>query len=113
MLTHRERLLTTLRFERPDRVAMLGGWIIDDRHQQAIAGCSPDEYWQAPERYAIAAECSLGVDAIIMVCTPPRSGAYRGDLDKEQFESYKRSFKCPEDVLAYVRSQSDPVETAR
>ncbi len=37
MNTKRQRLLNTLNFEDTDRVPLLGGWIIADGHEQAIA----------------------------------------------------------------------------
>ncbi len=112
MLTHRERLLATLRFERPDRVALLGGWMIDDAHQQAVAGCTPEQYWQDPVRWAIAADRALGVDGMIAVHTPRQPGDYRDGLTKDKFESYKGRYRSPEDVVAFVRSRGTPHEFA-
>ncbi len=113
MLTHRERLLATLRFERPDRVALLGGWMIDDAHQQAVAGCTAEEYWRDPVRWAIAADRALGVDGMIAIHTPPKPGDYRSGLTKEKFEGYKDRYQSPEDVLAFVRARPSPQEAAR
>jgi hypothetical protein len=110
MMTKRERILRTLHFAESDCVPLLGGWIIDDRHQQAIAGCTEEVYWQNPARCAIQAHRVLGVDGMIMVNVPDAPGAYRGNLTKDSFESYKQRFKGPEDVLAYVRSQPSSEE---
>lgn len=92
MITPRERMAMTLRFERPDRVALLGGWVIDDAHQRALAGCSSEQYWQNPVRWAIEAERTLGVDGMIDVIVLPRPGDYRLGLTKEGFESYKERY---------------------
>jgi hypothetical protein len=113
MTTNRERILATLRFETPDRVATLGGWVIDDAHQQALAGCTAEEYWQDPAACCIAAHRALGVDGMIDVNVPPRPGAYRGDLTKERFESYKGRYRSPEDVRDSVLSQPPAAELAR
>lgn len=113
MLTHRERILKTLAFERPDRVALLGGWVIDDRLQQTLAGCSEAEYWQNPQRWAVEAERALGVDGMIDLITPPAPGDYRLGLTRERFESYKERYRSPEDVLAFARSRPSADEAAR
>ena len=113
MLSHRERIEATLRFEHPDRPALLGGWVIDDMHQRLLAGCSEEQYWQAPERWAVEAERSLGVDGMIDLIVPARPGDYRHGLTKESFEGYKERFRTPEDVLAYVRELPSATEAAR
>lgn len=113
MMTHRERILATLEYERLDRVAMLGGWVIDDRLQCALAGCSEEEYWREPARWAVEAERQLGVDGLIDVITPPTPGDYRLGLTKEAFERYKQRYRTPEDVLAFVREQPSADEAAR
>ncbi len=112
MLSHRERLLATLRFERPDRVALLGGWMIDDAHQQAVAGCTPEQYWRDPSGWAIAADRALGVDGMIAVHAPKEPGDYRNGLTKDKFESYKQRYRSPEDVVAFVRGRGAPEEYA-
>ena len=113
MMTKRERVLKTLRFERTDRVCLLGGWMIDDRHQQVIAGCTEESYWRDPVNCAIQAHRALGVDGMIMVRVPGAPGAYRGDLTKESFEGYRELYKGPEDVLVFVESRPSSEEAAK
>jgi hypothetical protein len=112
-MTHRERILTVLRFEKPDRVPLLGGWILGDRQHQAITGCTEEEYWRDPLHYVIEAHRRLGVDGMIAVHVPEWPGQYRGDLTREKFESYREQFPTPEDVLAFARSQPSPEQAAR
>jgi len=106
-------MLTTLRFERPDRVPILGGWLIGDAHCQAISGTSPEEFWADPLTAAIRAYQVLDVDALEMVCLPSAPGEFRGGLTKEQFESYLERYRSPEDVLAHAESLPEPEEAAR
>ena len=113
MMSKRERILSTLNAQTPDHVPLLGGWVIDDSHHQALAGCTADAYWQDTMRYSIEAHRVLDVDALIAVPVPQRPGDYRGDLTKESFESYKDRYKSPEDVLAFVMSQPPADELAR
>jgi hypothetical protein len=113
LLTHRERILATLQHQRADRVALLGGWVIDDGLQRALAGCSEEEYWRHPARWAIEAERRLGVDGMVAVITPPNPGDYRLGLTREAFESYRQRYRSPEDVLAFVRTLPAPDEAAR
>jgi hypothetical protein len=112
-MNSRERLLITLRFEKADRVPLLGGWILGDWQHQAITGCTEEEYWRDPLHYVIEAHRVLGVDGMIAVHVPKWPGQYRGDLTREKFESYKERFPAPEDVLAFARSQPTAVEAAR
>lgn len=113
MMTHRERILATLEFQEPDRPALLGGWVIDDRLQRELAGCSEEAYWREPMRWAVEAERNLGVDGMIDVIVPPKPGDYRLGLTKEKFERYKQRYHSPEDVLAFVRQRPSPQEAAR
>lgn len=113
MLSHRERIAATLRGEQTDRVALLGGWVIGDAHQCALAGCTSEQYWQSPERWAVEGMRRLGVDGMIDLIVPERPGDYRHGLTRESFEHYKEGFRSPEDVLAYVRAQPDAAEAAR
>jgi hypothetical protein len=114
--TKRQRLLDALNFEDTDRVPLLGGWIIADSHQQAIAGCTEQAYWQDPVRWAIEAHRVLDVDGMIMVVVPDEPGEYLFDthvLNKQNLESLKERFARPEDVLAHARSLPSPREAAR
>jgi len=113
MMTKRERILRTLRFETTDRVVLLGGWIIDDSHHRAITGCTEEAYWRDPMKCSIEVHRVLDVDAMIMVPVPKGPGAYRGDLTRESFEGYKHRYKSPEDVLVFVRSQPPSEQVAR
>jgi len=116
VITTRQRILNTLNFEDTDRVPLLGGWIIADAHQQAIAGCTAREYWQDPTRWAIEAHRVLGVDGMIMVVVPEAPGEYLFDTDvlnKENLERVKERYRNPEDVLAHARSLPSPQEAAR
>jgi hypothetical protein len=114
MLTKRERILNTLNFEDVDRIPLLGGWIIADSHQRAIARCTEEEYWQDPVRCAVDAHRVLDVDGMIMVVVPQKPGEYLIDgISKENFESLADRYKSPEDVLAYVNSLTSPEETAK
>jgi len=113
MMTPRERLLATLNFQRPDRIALLGGWVIDDGHQQAIACCTEEAYWENPARWAIEAHRALGCDSMIAIITPPSPGDYRQGLTKAEFEGYKDKYPTLEHVVAYVRSQPSPEVAAK
>lgn len=113
MLTHRERILETLDYGRPDRVALLGGWLLNDAHHQALAGCSAEEYRRDPDRYAIEAERALGVDGMIAVHGLHEPGDYRFGLTKDGFEGYQERYQSPEDVLAFARAQPSAAEAAR
>ncbi len=108
----RQRILTALAFERADRVPLLGGWVLGDRQQQALAGCREDEYWRDPVRWAIEAERALGVDGMIMVSAPLRPGEYRDGTfySKAHLESLATRYRSPEDVLAYAQSLPSPEE---
>jgi hypothetical protein len=110
VLTHRERLLETLRTGRADRVPLLGGWVLGDRNQQALAGCTEEQYWRDPLYYAIEAHRALDVDGMIAVHVPREPGDYRDGLTKEQFERYKERYHSPEDVRAYVQTLPAPRE---
>jgi len=109
-LSHRERIIRTLSQERPDRVALLGGWVLGDQLQADLAGMTPEEYWRDPLRAAFEAERSLGVDAIIALHPASFPGEYRGDASKETFEAYKERFNSPEDVRDYVLGLPSPEE---
>ena len=111
--TRRERLLAALRFEKTDRVPLLGGWVLGDLQHQALAGCTAEEYWQDPLQWAIEAHRALDVDGMIMVVVPEQPGDYRGGLTKEKFEAYKDRYRTPEDVLAFARSRPSPAEALR
>jgi hypothetical protein len=102
----RQRILRMLAFERPDRVPLLGGWLLGDRQQQALAGCSEAEYWQDPLGWAIEAERALGVDGMIMVSVPARPGQYRDGefFTKAHLERVGQQYRRPEDVLAFASS---------
>lgn len=115
MITRRERILATLNFETPDRVPLLGGWVIDDGHQQVLAGCAQDKYWQDPVACAIEAHRALDVDGMIMAMVPKRPGEYRDAeaFTKEKLEQVKQRFRSPEDVLAYARSQPSARDAVR
>jgi hypothetical protein len=112
-MTKRERLRKTLAFEERDHVALLGGWLLGDNQQRALAGCTEEEYWRDPGKYAVAAERALGVDGMIAIHVPKWPGEYRGDSTKETFEAYRARFQGPEDVLRYVRSLPSPTEALR
>lgn len=112
-LTHRERLLATLYEGAADRPPLLGGWVLGDAQHQALAGCTPDEYWRDPARWAIEAHRRLGVDAMIALHVPQEPGDYRGGLTHEAFEAYKERYPTVEHVLAYAQAQLEPAEAAR
>jgi len=112
-MNKRERLLATLNFEKPDRVALLGGWILGDQQHQAIVGIPEEEYWNDPARYVIEAHREVGVDGMIALHVPSKPGEYRGGLTKEIFESYHERYASPEDVLSYVQALPPPAEAAR
>lgn len=111
----RERILKMLAFEQPDRVPLLGGWVLGDRQHQALAGCSEEEYWRDPLRWAIEAERALGVDGMIAVLAPRNPGEYRDAqlFTKTHLEEVKQRFRTPEDVLAHARSLPGPAEAVR
>jgi len=113
MMTKRERMMAALNFERPDRVPIIQGWLIDDVHYQALAGASAEEFWADREGVAIRAYQALDVDALQMICLPSAPGEFRGGLDKERYESYQERYRSAEDVLAYAQSLPDPAEAAR
>jgi len=113
VVTKRERIETTLAFEQPDRVPLLGGWLLGDELQQAIAGVGAEEYWRDPARYVVATERALGVDAMIALRVPRWPGEYRGEESKELFEQYKTKYQSPEDVLTFVRALPSPDEALR
>jgi uroporphyrinogen decarboxylase-like protein len=111
-MDNRERLLATLNFEKTDRVALLGGWILGDQQHQTILGCSVEEYWNDPASGVTEAHRALGVDGMIALHVPSEPGEYRGGLTKERFESYQERYSSPEDVLSYVQSLPSPLELA-
>ena len=131
MLTRRERLLAALgggEVPNPvsaspargnvtgsptDRIPLLGGWVLGDRLHQAITGCSQEEYWRDPARYAVEAHRLLGVDGMIALHVPREPGDYRDGLTKEQFEAYKDRYPSVEDVLTHVRALPSPRDAAR
>jgi hypothetical protein len=115
MVTKRERILRALHFEEPDRIPLLGGWIIDDSHHIAITGCTDEAYWQDPTKYSIKAHRALDVDGMIQVLAPKVPGGYRNSeyFSQELLESVYERYRTPEDVLAFVRSQPEPEELAR
>jgi hypothetical protein len=107
-LSHRERILRTLEYDKPDRVALLGGWILGDELQATLAGISAEQYWRDPLRGAFEAERSMGVDGIIALHPAAFPGEYRGKTNKESFEAYKERFNSPEDVRDYVVALPSP-----
>jgi hypothetical protein len=111
-LTPRERLLATLQDGRTDRPSLLGGWVLGDAQHQALAGCTPEEYWRDPARWAIEAHRRLGVDAMIALHVPREPGDYRDGLTHEAFEAYKERYPTVEHVLAYAQAQPAPAEAA-
>ena len=115
MLTKRERILRTLRFEETDRVPLLGGWILGDHQQQQIAGCTEEAYWQDPATCAIEAHRALDIDGMIMVMVPERPGEYRDAelYSREKLEGVKQRYESPEDVLAFARALPSSDEALR
>ena len=112
-MNKRERILKTLQFEQTDRVCLLGGWIIDDRHHRLIAGVTDKEYWRDPGKYSVQAHRSLDIDGMIGHRVPKSPGDYRGGRTKETFDGYKDSYSSPEDVLDFVRSQPSGEEAVK
>lgn len=71
------RLEKTFNLEVPDHPPILGGWLAAPEHIQAITGCSEEEYWQEPFRWGVAAEQTLGSDAIVTIIEPLQRGDFR------------------------------------
>ena len=115
MPAKRERLLRTLQFEYTGRVLLLGGWILGDHQQQAIAGVSEKAYWQDPERWVIEAHRALDIDGRIMVVVPTGPGEYRyGEFfNQANLEGLKERYKDPEDVFAFAQSLPSPKEALK
>jgi len=111
-MTKRERIIRMMNFEKPDRVPLLGGFLVSGVHYQGIADVTEDMFWQDPSKYAVSAYCELDVDGLILFRLPPgREGhfQYRG-MTKEGFYSYKQRYNSPEDVLRFVESLPAPKE---
>ena len=108
----KDRLLCTLNFEKPDRIPLLGGFIVSANHYIALSATTADEFFERPEHHAISAYRNLDPDGLILLRLPPgRKGhlQYRG-LTLEAFNAHEKSYKSPKDVLAYVESLPSPQE---
>lgn len=111
-MTPRERMLATLNFERPDRTAVLGGFVCSANHYIELSGVTEEAFFQDPERYAVEANRKLNVDGLILIRLPPgREGhlQYRG-LTEKHFNAHTARFHSGDDVLAYVEALPSPAE---
>jgi hypothetical protein len=103
----RERLAAAFDLKTPDRPPILGGWLSAPAHVQALAGCSAEEYWAEPERWACVAEQVLGSDGMVALFAPVQKGGYRC-VDEHVME--ERSAYTLEAVVAEIESQPGPDE---
>jgi hypothetical protein len=103
----RARLAQAFDLQRPDRPPILGGWLAAPECVQAIAGCSENEYWADPARWARSAERVLGSDGAVDVFVPVQEGGYRC-VDQHVMDA--RAAYTMESVVAEIESQPGPDE---
>ena len=99
-----------LNFERPDRVPILGGFVVSANHYLALSGATEEEFFRQPTKHAIEAYRKLGPDGLILLSLPPgKTGhlQYRA-MSVEDFNAHAGRYKTPEDVRAYVESLPSP-----
>lgn len=114
-MTPRQRIAATLLHQPTDRVAMLGGFLVAEKHYRELTDTDEAAFDADPQAAAIEANRRLGVDGLILLRLPPGKGGhmtYRG-MTKEGFEGYRRRFACAEDVLAWVEKLPAPDEALR
>lgn len=103
-MNNRERIDETIRFGRPDRAPILGGWLAAPGHIQTLAGCTEDEYYTSPYRWEIAAEHALGSDGLIDIYQPISREEYR-IVDHAVLD--RRAAYTMESLLAELRAKPD------
>ena len=104
-----------MNFGKPDRIPLLGGFIVSGIHYQGIADVSENLFCEEPSKYAILAYQELEVDGLILLRLPPgKEGHFQyRSMTKEGFYAYKQRYNSPEDVLAFVESLPSPQESLK
>ena len=111
-MTPKERILSMLQGERPDRVPLLGGFVVAAKHYCEITGASQEEFDGDPQGTALRAYRALDVDGLILLRLPPgKEGhfTYRS-LTTAEFHAHEERFRGPEDILAWVEKLPSPRE---
>jgi len=111
-MTKKKRLLQTLTFGKPDRVPLLGGFVVSANHYIEIAGVVPEAFFRDADRHAIDVYKKLDVDGLILLRLPPGQAGhlqYRG-MTKQEFMAHTKAFNSSDDVLAYVNALPSPQE---
>ncbi len=103
----RERLARAFDLKKPDRPPILGGWLAAPEHVQALTGCTDEEYWADPARWARRAERALESDGAVDVFVPVQQGGYRC-VDQHVMDA--RAAYTMESVVAEIESQPGPDE---
>jgi hypothetical protein len=99
-----ERILNTIAMQATDRPPILGGWLAAPNHVQSLTGCSEDEYYADPYRWAIAAEHALGSDGLIDIYRPTSREEFR-IMDHAVLE--RRAAHNLETLRAEIRAKTD------
>ncbi len=114
-MNSRERIRATLRGEAADRMPLLGGFLVAQRHYCELAGASDSEFDVDPEGVGIRAYRQLGIDGLLLLRLPPGEEehfTYRA-MSKQDFLSYQARFRSPEDVRDWVLELPSPRDHLR
>lgn len=103
-LSSKERILRTIRGEKTDKIACLGGWNNGARNVSELAKISIEEYFKNPLAGVVKANLALGVDGMVMPVIPQTieeiiSGSTAPESAHQSVE--------PEDILKKAQQISD------
>ncbi len=106
-MTKKERTAAVIAGRKPDRTAVLGGWIASPDMILALTGATQDEYWADPVAVSVRAYMALENDALMNVFVP-KKGTYRC-VDERDYRSASGSMSL-EEAVAHIEARPDGVE---